>query len=63
MLIGLFCVQAVGGFVQTYLLGVVGERVVAQLRGELFGRLITLSLDFHAEPPGRRARSRACRAT
>ncbi len=48
MLIGLFCVQAVGGFVQTYLLGVVGERVVAQLRGELFGRLITLSLDFHA---------------
>ncbi len=48
MLIALFCVQAVGGFVQTYLLGVVGERVVAQLRGELFGRLITLSLDFHA---------------
>ncbi len=48
MLIVLFGVQAVGGFVQTYLLGVVGERVVAQLRGELFGRLITLSLDFHA---------------
>jgi subfamily B ATP-binding cassette protein MsbA len=48
MLIALFCVQAVGGFVQTYLLGVVGERVVARLRGELFGRLITLSLDFHA---------------
>jgi subfamily B ATP-binding cassette protein MsbA len=47
MLIALFCVQAVGGFVQTYLLGVVGERVVAQLRGELYGRLITLSLDFH----------------
>ena len=48
LLIGLFIVQAAGGFVQTYLLGVVGERVVAQLRGELFGRLITLSLDFHA---------------
>jgi ATP-binding cassette, subfamily B, bacterial MsbA len=48
MLIVLFNVQAVGGFVQTYLLGVVGERVVAQLRGELFGRLISLSLDFHA---------------
>ncbi len=48
MLIGLFCAQAAGGFLQTYLLGVVGERVVAQLRGELFGRLITLSLDFHA---------------
>ena len=26
----------------------VGERVVAQLRGDLFGRLVTLSLDFHA---------------
>jgi subfamily B ATP-binding cassette protein MsbA len=26
----------------------VGERVVAQIRGELFGRLITLSLDFHS---------------
>jgi ATP-binding cassette, subfamily B, bacterial MsbA len=44
----LFCVQALGSFLQTYLLGVVGERVVAQLRGELFGRLVTLSLDFHA---------------
>jgi len=47
ILVALFCIQAVGSFVQTYLLGVVGERVVAQLRGELFGRLITLSLDFH----------------
>ncbi len=46
-LIGLFLVQAAGGFLQTYLLGVVGERVVAQIRGQLFGRLITLSLDFH----------------
>ena len=44
----LFCVQAVGSFLQTYLLGVVGERVVAQLRGQLFGRLVTLSLDFHS---------------
>jgi ATP-binding cassette, subfamily B, bacterial MsbA len=48
ILLALFCVQAVGGFLQTYLLGVVGERVVAQLRGDLFGRLVTLSLDFHA---------------
>jgi len=47
-LIALFVVQAAGSFVQDYLLGVVGERVVAQIRGELFGRLITLSLDFHA---------------
>ncbi len=47
-LIGLFIVQAAGSFTQTYLLGVVGERVVAQLRGQLYGRLITLSLDFHS---------------
>ncbi len=47
-LLGLFVIQAVGSFTQTYLLGVVGERVVAQLRGDLFGRLVTLSLDFHA---------------
>jgi subfamily B ATP-binding cassette protein MsbA len=48
ILLGLFIVQAVGSFLQTWLLGVVGERVVAQLRGDLFGRLVTLSLDFHA---------------
>jgi subfamily B ATP-binding cassette protein MsbA len=48
ILLVLFCIQAVGSFLQTYLLGVVGERVVAQLRGDLFGRLVTLSLDFHA---------------
>jgi len=47
-LVGLFVVQAAGSFTQTYLLGVVGERVVAQLRGQLYGRLITLSLDFHS---------------
>ncbi|HYH92907.1 MAG TPA: ABC transporter ATP-binding protein [Candidatus Saccharimonadales bacterium] len=48
ILIVVFLVQSVGSFVSTYLLGVVGERVVAQLRGELFARLITLSLDFHS---------------
>ena len=49
MLFGLFCAQARGraSCRPTYL-GVVGERVVAQLRGELFGSLVTLSLDFHA---------------
>jgi subfamily B ATP-binding cassette protein MsbA len=46
-LVLLFVAQSLGGFVQSYLLGVVGERVVAQLRGELFNRLVTLSLDFH----------------
>ncbi len=47
-LVVLFLGQSAGGFVQTWLLGVVGERIVAQLRGELFERLVTLSLDFHA---------------
>ena len=47
-LVILFLAQSLGGFIQSYLLGVVGERVVAQLRSELFARLVTLSLDFHA---------------
>jgi subfamily B ATP-binding cassette protein MsbA len=47
-LVILFLAESLGGFIQSYLLGVVGERVVAQLRSELFGRLVTLSLDFHA---------------
>ena len=47
-LVVLFLAQSLGGFVQSYFLGVVGERIVAQMRGELFARLVTLSLDFHA---------------
>ena len=47
-LVVLFLAQSLGGFVQSYFLGVVGERIVAQMRGELFNRLVTLSLDFHA---------------
>ena len=47
LLIVLFLVQAVGSFLQTYFLGVVGERVVAQMRSELFARLVMLSLDFY----------------
>ncbi len=47
-LVVLFLAQALGGFIQTYFLGVVGERIVAQMRGQLFGRLVTLSLDFHS---------------
>jgi len=46
-LVVLFMAQSLGGLVQSYLLGVVGERVVAQMRQELFSRLVTLSLDFH----------------
>ncbi len=46
-LLVLFLAQAVGGFIQGYLLGVVGERVVARMRGELYQSLILLSLDYH----------------
>jgi len=46
-LIVLFLAEAVGGFVQSYLLGVVGERVVARMRAELFESLVMLSLDYH----------------
>ncbi len=47
-LVVLFLAQSLGGFVQTWMLGVVGERVVARLRAQLFERLVTLSLDFHS---------------
>ncbi len=46
-LVILFLTQSAGGFVQSYLLGVVGERIVARMREELFSSLVTLSLDFH----------------
>jgi subfamily B ATP-binding cassette protein MsbA len=46
-LLVLFSIMAVGSFLQTYLLGVIGERIVATMRGQLFGRLVTLSLDFY----------------
>jgi len=46
-LLVLFLAQALGGFVQGYYLGIVGERIVASLRGELFAQLVNLSLDFH----------------
>jgi subfamily B ATP-binding cassette protein MsbA len=47
-LVVLFLAQSLGGFVQSYLLGVIGERIVARMRGQLFERLVTLSLDFHS---------------
>ena len=40
-------VLAVAGFVQGYLLGVIGERIVARLRSQLYARLVTLPLEFH----------------
>lgn len=46
-LVALFAVMAVGNFVQTYALGITGERVVYDLRTNLYRRLINLSLDFY----------------
>ena len=47
-LVALFLLESLGGFVQTWALGVVGERVVAAMRAQLFARLVILSLDFHS---------------
>ena len=47
-LVVLFLAQSLGSFLQAYFLGVVGERIVATMRSQLFDRLVTLSLDFHS---------------
>ncbi|HXQ29960.1 MAG TPA: ABC transporter transmembrane domain-containing protein, partial [Gemmatimonadales bacterium] len=48
-LAGLFVLQALSNFTQTYLLSATGERVVARLREDLFGHLLRLSPAFFAE--------------
>ncbi len=47
MLIGITLVLAVAGFAQTWSLGVIGERIVARMRAQVFDRLVTLELDFY----------------
>src|SRR6266545_374924 len=49
LLLGLFTVQALSNFAQTYLLSSTGERVVARLRQNVFEHLLTLSPAFFAE--------------
>jgi len=49
LLAGLFSVQALSNFVQTYLLSATGERVVARLRQDLFEHLVHLAPAFFAE--------------
>jgi subfamily B ATP-binding cassette protein MsbA len=46
-LVGITLVLAVAGFAQSWSLGVIGERIVARLRAEVFERLVTLELDFY----------------
>ncbi len=48
-LLGLFALQAVFQFGQTYLLTATGERVIARLRLDLFSHLVTLPPAFFSE--------------
>ncbi len=49
MLGGLFTLQALLNFAQTYLLSATGERVIARLRQDLFEHLVRLSPAFFSE--------------
>jgi len=49
LLLALFSVQGLFNFVQVYLLGATGERVIAGIRKDLFAHLLTLSPDFFTE--------------
>jgi subfamily B ATP-binding cassette protein MsbA len=49
LLLALFAVQAVMNFLQAYLLSLSGERIIAQLRMDLFGRLLSLPPAFFAD--------------
>ncbi len=49
LLLGLFIVQALLNYVQTYLLSATGERAVAGLRRELFERLLEMPPGFFAD--------------
>jgi subfamily B ATP-binding cassette protein MsbA len=48
-LFALLTLQAVANFVQSYALSVTGERVIAKLRKDLFGHLLTLPPAFFAD--------------
>ena len=48
-LVGLFLVQAVLNYAQTYLLSATGERAVAGLRQELFAKLLAMPPGFFAD--------------
>lgn len=48
-LVLLFSIQALLNYAQTYLLSAVGERVVAGLRRDLFGRLVEMPPGFFSE--------------
>ncbi len=47
LMAGITLVLAAAGFAQTRSLGVIGERIVARLRAQVFERLVSLELDFY----------------
>jgi subfamily B ATP-binding cassette protein MsbA len=49
VLFGLLVMQALANFLQSYLLSATGERVIAKLRKDLFGHLLTLPPAFFAD--------------
>jgi ATP-binding cassette, subfamily B, bacterial MsbA len=48
-LLGLFLIQAVAQFAQTYLISASGERVIGKLRVDVFSHVVTLPPSFFAE--------------
>jgi subfamily B ATP-binding cassette protein MsbA len=49
LLVGLFVLMAIASFIQSYFLGVTGEKIVFELRTQLYQRLITLPLAFYGQ--------------
>jgi ATP-binding cassette, subfamily B, bacterial MsbA len=49
LLLGLTVLLAISAFVQTWSLGVVGERIVARMRSQVFDGLVALELDFYVK--------------
>ena len=47
MIIGIFLVRGVAGFASTYYISWIGWRVIKQLRGEIFGKYLTLPTAFY----------------
>ena len=48
LLLGIFLVQAAFSFLQSYLLAIIGEHIVYDLRTSLYNQLHRLSLDFYS---------------
>lgn len=47
MIVGIFLLRGVAGFASTYYIAWIGWRVIKQLRGEIFGKYLTLPTAFY----------------